>query len=70
MQDAFLFAGRNAIQGEARIGKFALRFLIDGPAFGASVTIFEMSLLPAPKSPCAVTTHSTRASTALTASSP
>jgi quercetin dioxygenase-like cupin family protein len=53
MQDASLFTGRDGIQEEVRIGQLALRFLIDGPASGASVTIFEMNVPPGAKVPVA-----------------
>jgi quercetin dioxygenase-like cupin family protein len=38
---------------EIRIGGIALRFLIDGPASGASVTLFEMEVAPGAKVPVA-----------------
>ena len=53
MQEAPLFAGRDGAQEEVRIGKLALRFLIDGPASGASVTIFEMNVPPGANVPVA-----------------
>lgn len=49
MQDASLFTGRDGIPEEIRIGQLTLRFLIDGPASGASVTIFEMNVPPGAK---------------------
>jgi quercetin dioxygenase-like cupin family protein len=52
-QDASLFAGQNRLQEEVRIGQLALRFLIDGPASGASVTIFEMDVPSGAKVPVA-----------------
>lgn len=36
-----------------RIGQLVLRFLIDGPASGSSVTIFEMTVPPGAKVPLA-----------------
>jgi len=53
MQDASLFAGRDGAEEEVRIGQLALRFLIDGPASGASVTIFEMNVPSGGKVPIA-----------------
>jgi quercetin dioxygenase-like cupin family protein len=53
MQDASLFTERDGLPEELRIGQLALRFLIDGPASGASVTIFEMSVPPGAKVPAA-----------------
>jgi quercetin dioxygenase-like cupin family protein len=53
MKDASLFTGRNGTQQEVRIGQLALRFLIDGPAAGAFVTIFEMTVPPGAKVPAA-----------------
>ncbi|HEX4319281.1 MAG TPA: cupin domain-containing protein [Acidobacteriaceae bacterium] len=38
---------------EIRIGGLTLRFLIDGPAAGASVTLFEMEVAPGAKVPVA-----------------
>jgi quercetin dioxygenase-like cupin family protein len=52
-QDASLFTGRNGTQQEVRIGRLALRFLVDGPATGASVTIFEMTVPSGAKVPAA-----------------
>lgn len=38
---------------EIKFGGLALRFLIDGPAAGASVTMFEMEVAPGAKVPAA-----------------
>ena len=38
---------------EIRIGKLAFRFLVDGPASGASVTMFELTVPPGAKVPAA-----------------
>jgi quercetin dioxygenase-like cupin family protein len=53
MQDAALFVRLNEPQEELRIGQLVLRFLIDGPAAGASVTIFEMDVPHGAKVPVA-----------------
>jgi quercetin dioxygenase-like cupin family protein len=38
---------------ELRIGQISIRFLIDGPASAASVTIFEFDIPPGTKAPAA-----------------
>jgi hypothetical protein len=52
MQDPSAFSGQDGPHEEVRIGQLVLRFLVDDPASGASVTIFEMNVPPGAKGPC------------------
>lgn len=45
--------GQNGVSSEIRIGQLALRFLIDGPVAGASLTMFEMAVPSGAKVPAA-----------------
>jgi quercetin dioxygenase-like cupin family protein len=52
-QDTSTVTGPDGPQSEIRIGQLAVRFLVDGPASGASVTIFELTVPPGAKVPAA-----------------
>ena len=60
-QETTTVTGPDGTQSEIRIGQLAVRFLVDGPASGASVTIFELTVPPSAKVPLpTATTPSTR----------
>ncbi|MGA8940297.1 MAG: cupin domain-containing protein [Acidobacteriaceae bacterium] len=46
-------AGQTDVSSEIRIGQLVLRFFIDGPATGASLTMFEMTVPAGAKVPVA-----------------
>ncbi len=50
MSETLVGAGRAAVE-EIRLGGIFLRFLIDGPSSGASLTTFEISVEPGAKVP-------------------
>jgi quercetin dioxygenase-like cupin family protein len=53
IQDALDVAGQYERLPEIRIGQLSLRFLIDGPASGASLTVFELTVPSGARVPAA-----------------